>query len=126
LPALTRSPDRARIRTRVEWSAATQLTVIRIVTDALADALAERVTTQVRNTLIAEKMADGSAQREFDAFKAEAERIPAAHAAARAKIARLKDVDQCQEVAKARMAVQGLISNLRAQRERRSARGRAA
>lgn len=123
LPALVRAPDRFRLRTCVEWSATTQLNLLTDLTASIADALDERVEILVRNGLVAEKIADGTAQREFEAFKVEAERVPKAHAAMHARIAHVKDLARCQAEAQARMALQGLIASMRAKRERR---GRAA
>jgi hypothetical protein len=119
LPAVTRAPDRARIRTRVEWSAAEQLAWLTTITEAGAAIIAERVSTLVRDSLIAERIADGSAQREFDAYRAEVARIPAAQAEARVRLARLQDVHACMASAGARAAVKDLVASMRAKRERR-------
>jgi hypothetical protein len=126
LPSLTRAPDRAHIRTRVEWSAAAQLKVLTEITEAAAAAMADRVTNLVRETLLAERIADGSAQREFDAAVAEAQRILAAQSEARARLAKIKDVDACLAAASARAAVRDLIAGMRAKRLAREHRGRAA
>jgi hypothetical protein len=126
LPAPTRAIDRVRIRTRVEWSASAQLAVLTTITETGAAAITERVTALVRDALLAEKMADGTAQREFEAYRVDAKRVPAAHAEVRAQIAQLRDVDACVAAARARAAVQGLVASLQAKRLTRERRGRAA
>jgi hypothetical protein len=123
LPALARSPDRFRLRTCVEWGATRRLNLLTDMTASIAGALADRVEMLVRNTLVAEKIADGTARREFDALVAEAKRIPAEQAVMRERIAHVKDFPRCQTEAQARMALQGLIASMRVKRERR---GRAA
>lgn len=123
LPALTRSPDRARIRTRVLWSAREQLAIQTTITAAIASALAERAHSLALNAVVAEKIADGSAALEFAEYQREAQRVPAEHTARRATIAHVKDLPRCAAEAQARAAVAGLIASMRAKRERR---GRAA
>jgi hypothetical protein len=112
-----------RIRTRVEWSAAEQLNLLGMITENIADVIATRVADLVRETVHVQRVASGAVQREFDEYRAEAQRIPAAHAAMRATIAKLKDVPRCQAEAQAREALAGLIASMRAKRLRR---GRAA
>jgi len=123
LPDLVRAPDRYRLRTCVTWSATRRLNLLTDITASIAGALADRINSLVRDTIIAGKIADGSAQREFADFVRETKAIPEAHRAARARIARLADVNQCLEVARARTALQGLVTSMRAKRQRR---GRAA
>jgi len=119
LPALARAADRLRIRTQVEWSAAEQLNVLGMITENIADAIATRVADLVRETVHAQRVASGDVQREFDAYRAEARRIPAEHAAMRATIARLKDLPRCAAEAQAREALAGLVVSMRAKRMRR-------
>lgn len=120
LPTLVRSPDRFRLKTRVQWSAAEQLAVMSTATQSLADAIRDRVAVLARDVLIAEKVASGEAEREFKVYVAESKAIPEAQRAARARLEKLRDAEACIAAAGARRAVEGLIASMRAKRERRS------
>jgi hypothetical protein len=97
-----RATDRLCVRTQVEWSAAEQLNALGMITENIASALATRVADLVRETVHAQRVASGDVQREFDAYVHEAQRIPKANAAARARIAKVADATMCLEVVKAR------------------------
>jgi hypothetical protein len=126
LPMLARAADRARIVTYVEWNASTRLTLTTLILEASADAIHSHIARLMCDVCIAEKIADGTAQREFDAYVAEAARIPVEQAAARARLEKLKDFDAGVMAADARRALTQLVASMRTKREARERRGRAA
>jgi hypothetical protein len=88
------------------------------ITGCGVEALTTRIERLVRDSLVAEKIADGTAQREYDALVAEVEGSRKTREAVETRIALIKDIPRCDAEAGARESLRSLIATLRAKRER--------